>query len=259
MEAKLLMKYLLAAGCAAVLTMGAVAAPKLIVVGDSLTADRPTNAVAASWARALEKYMKPGVTIDNHAKGGASTKSFFVSGRWAKAVESVKPGDFVLIQFGGNDQKWHTPFYFEKRFADHKTAFRDYIRKFVKEVREKGGKPVLVSESVRATFDENGKLYDKVDKKGISLSCYATAMREMSEELKTEFVDMNKLTHDLLVKLGKAESLKFYVISSGKIDRKTGKPSTDTNHTVKAGAEAYARLFYEDVKKRNLAIAELFN
>ena len=91
MEAKLLMKYLLAAGCAAVLSMGAVAAPKLIVVGDSLTADRPTNAVAASWARALEKYMKPGCTIDNHAKGGASTKSFFVSGRWAKAVESVKP------------------------------------------------------------------------------------------------------------------------------------------------------------------------
>ena len=164
-------------------TLRSLAGPTLIVVGDSLTADRPTNAVAASWARALEKYMKPGVTIDNHAKGGASTKSFFVSGRWAKAVESVKPGDFVLIQFGGNDQKWHTPFYLEKRFADHKTAFRDYIRKFVKEVREKGGKPVLVSESVRATFDENGKLYDKVDKKGISLSCYATAMREMSEDL----------------------------------------------------------------------------
>ena len=81
-----------------------VAAPTLIVVGDSLTADRPTNAVAASWARALEKYMKPGCTIDNHAKGGASTKSFFVSGRWAKAVKAVKPGDYVLIQFGGNDR-----------------------------------------------------------------------------------------------------------------------------------------------------------
>ena len=233
--------------------------PTLIVVGDSLTADRPTNAVVASWARALEKYMKPGCTIDNHARGGASTKSFFVSGRWANAVKAVKPGDYVLIQFGGNDQKWHTDFYLEKRFADHKTTFRDYIRQFVKEVRAKGGKPVLVSENVRGTFDENGKLFDKVDEKGISLACYATAMRETAEELKTEFVDMNKLTHDLLVKLGKEESLKFYVISSGKIDPKTGKPSTDTNHTVKAGAEAYAKLFYEDVKKRNLEIAEIFN
>ena len=81
----------------------------------------------------------------------------------------------------------------------------------------------------------------------------------MSEELKTEFVDMNRLTHDLLAKLGKEEAHKFYVISTGWIDPKTGKPSTDTNHTIKTGAEAYAKLFYEDVKKRNLDIAELFN
>ncbi|MBR4613964.1 MAG: rhamnogalacturonan acetylesterase [Kiritimatiellae bacterium] len=234
------------------------AGPTLIVVGDSLTSDRAPDAVAASWARALEQYMKPGCTIDNHAKGGASTKSFFVSGRWANAVKAVKPGDYVLIQFGGNDQKWHTDFYLKQRFADHRTTFRDYIRRFVKEVRAKGGKPVLVSENVRGTFDESGKLFDRVDAKGISLSCYAKAMREMSEELKTEFVDMNRLTHDLLVKLGKDEALKFYVISSGTIDPKTGKPSTDTNHTVKAGAEAYARLFLEDVKKRNLGISELF-
>lgn len=235
-----------------------LAEPTLVVVGDSLTADRPANAVAASWARALEKYMKPGCTIDNHAKSGASTKSFFVSGRWAKVVEAVKPGDYVLIQFGANDQKWHTDFHREKRFADHKTTFRDYIRRFVKEARAKGGKPVLVSENVRGTFDAEGRLFDEVDAKGISLSCYVQAMREMSEELKTEFVDMNKLTHDLLSKLGKEESLKFYVISSGTTDPKTGKPSTDTTHTVKAGAEAYARLFLEDVKKRNLDVAEIF-
>ena len=260
MTGKARSRYLCIGLCLALtFTLQSFAGPTLIVVGDSLTADRPTNAVAASWARALEKYMKPGCTIDNHAKGGASTKSFHVSGRWAKAVEAVKPGDYVLIQFGGNDQKWHKPFYLEKRFADHKTTFRDYIRLFVKEVRAKGGKPVLVSENVRGTFDADGKLFDRVDKKGISLSCYAQAMREMSEELKTEFVDMNKLTHDLLVKLGKDEALKFYVISSGTIDPKTGKPSTDTNHTVKAGAEAYARLFLEDVKRRNLAIAEIFN
>ena len=260
MTGKARSRYLCIGLCLALtFTLQSFAGPTLIVVGDSLTADRPTNAVAASWARALEKYMKPGCAIDNHAKGGASTKSFHVSGRWAKVVEAVKPGDYVLIQFGGNDQKWHKPFYLEKRFADHKTTFRDYIRLFVKEVRAKGGKPVLVSENVRGTFDADGKLFDRVDKKGISLSCYAQAMREMSEELKTEFVDMNKLTHDLLVKLGKEKALKFYVISSGTIDPKTGKPSTDTSHTVKAGAEAYARLFLEDVKRRNLAVAEIFN
>ena len=235
-----------------------LAGPTLIVVGDSLTSDRPPEAVAASWARALEQYMKPGCTIDNHAKGGASTKSFLDSGRWAKAVAAVKPGDYVLIQFGANDRKRHTKFYLEKRFADHRTTFRDIIRRFVKEVREKGGKPVLVSESAAATFDENGKYFERVDARGVSVATYAKAMQELSEELKTEFVDMNKMTRDLMVKVGKDEALKFYVISTGMIDPKTGKPSKDVGHTVKAGAEAYAKLFLDDVKKRNLEISELF-
>ena len=96
------------------------AAPRLIIAGDSSTADYdPSKMPHRSWARQLEKYMKPGYVIDTHAWGGSSTKSFIVSGRWAKTVEAVKPGDYVLIQFGGNDQKWHTPFYLEKRFADH--------------------------------------------------------------------------------------------------------------------------------------------
>ena len=253
-----LVKHLLAVLCAAAISMGAAAAPTLIVVGDSLTADRSTNAVAASWARALEKYMKPGCTIDNHAKGGASTKSFFVSGRWAKAVNAVKPGDYVLIQFGGNDQKRFTPFYLEKRFADPNGLYREIIRRFVKDVREKGGKPVLVSSNVRGMFDENGKLFQKVDKEGVSLLSYAKAMRELSEELHTEFVDMNTLTFDHLSRIGKDAAMKYYVISTGWRKSMDDEPSKDTTHTIDAGAAAWAKVFVEDVKKRNLDIATIF-
>ena len=85
-----LTKHLLAALCAAAISMGAAAAPKLLVAGDSSTSDYDASKMPhRSWARALEKHMKPGVTIDNYARGGASTKSFLASGLWEKLVAAI--------------------------------------------------------------------------------------------------------------------------------------------------------------------------
>ena len=254
-----LAKHLLAALCAAAISMGAAAAPKLLVAGDSSTSDYDASKMPhRSWARALEKHMKPGITIDNYARGGASTKSFLASGLWEKLVAAIKPGDYVLIQFGGNDQKRYNQFYIEKRFADPNGLYREIVRRFVKDVREKGGKPVLVSSCVRGTFDANGKLCQRVDKWGVSLLSYAKAMKELSEELHTEFVDMNTLTYDHLSKIGKDAAMKYYVISTGWKKSMDDEPSKDTTHTIDAGADMWAKVFVEDVKKRNLDIAELF-
>ena len=231
-----------------------------LLAGDSTLDDygRKPRPPYASWGTTLEKYMKPGCKVDNYARSGASTKSFIESGRWAALVEAVKPGDFVGIQFGHNDQKWSTPFYMEKRFADPNGLFRDNVRRFVAEVRAKGGKPILMSPIVRGRFGDDGRLRDGVDSKGISLSSYAKAMQELSVELKTDYVDMNRLTHDLLEKVGKDESMKFFVISTGLVKGKDGEPSKDVTHPIVAGAEAFAKLFIDDVKARKLAVAEMF-
>ena len=231
-----------------------------LLAGDSTLDDygRKSRGPYASWGTTLEKSMKPGCKVDNYARSGASTKSFIASGQWAKLVAAIKPGDFVGIQFGHNDQKWSNPFYTEKRFADPNGLFRENMRKFVAEIRAKGGKPVLMSPIVRGTFGKDGKLRDGVDKKGISLGSYAKAMQELSVELKTEFVDMNRLTHDLLEKVGKDESMKFFVISTGYVKGKDGEPSKDVTHPIAAGAEAFAKLFIEDVKARKLEVATLF-
>ena len=196
------------------MTLACPAGATFLLAGDSTLDDygRKPRGPYASWGTVLEKSMKPGCKVDNYARSGASTKSFIASGQWEKLVAAIKPGDFVGIQFGHNDQKWSTPFYVEQRFADPNGLFRENVRKFVAEIRAKGGKPVLMSPIVRGTFGKDGKLYDSVDKKGISLGSYAKAMQELSVELKTEFVDMNRLTHDLLEKVGKDASMKFFVI-----------------------------------------------
>ena len=116
-----------------------------------------------------------------------------------------------------------------------------------------------MSPIVRGTFGKDGKLYDNPNQRGISLQSYRTAMRELSEELKTDYVDMNQMTRDLMNRIGKEESMKFFVISTGLIKGKDGEPSKDTTHPIAAGAQAFSKLFIDDVKARRLDVAELFN
>ena len=228
---------------------------KILFAGDSTLDDygRVVNPFA-SWGTTLEDFMRSGCSVDNYAKSGASTKSaksgastksFRANGYWGSLLAAIRPGDFVGIQFGHNDQKAGS------NFAAPDGLFRDNVRQFVSEVRALGGKPILLSPIVRGTFDDDGNLYETQLDNGTRLSQYATAMRELSVELGTDFVDMNALTHDLLVELGKEESAKLFAASAGK--------SGDYTHPIPAGADAFARLFIKNVKDRGLEVAALFS
>ena len=52
--------------------------------------------------------------------------------------------------------------------------------------------------------------------------------------------------------------MKFFVISTGLVKGKDGEPSKDVTHPIQAGAEAFARLFLDDVLRRRLSVAEMF-
>ena len=109
----------------------------------------------------------------------------------------------------------------------------------------------------RATFDKDGKkLLDK-DSRGVCLRSYRDAMQELSVELGCDFIDMNEMTKHLMESIGRDESYKFFVISTGLIKGKDGEPSRDTTHPVEAGAKTFAKLFVDDVKRRNLSVARL--
>lgn len=239
-----------------------VVGPTLFFAGDSTLDDRGRKAdeLYASWGTALEKFMVAGSRVDNRAKSGASTKSFIADGHWQRLIADVKPGDWVAIEFGHNDQKRSNDFYREKRWCDPKGAFRDNVRGWVAEIRAKGAKPLLLSPIVRATFDRDGKtLVDREHASdGVCLGSYREAMAELAEELKCDYVDMNGLTRAELEWLGQAEAHKYFFISTGIRKGKDGESSKDTTHPIKAGAEAFARLFLEDVMSRKLPIAALF-
>lgn len=213
-----------------------------------------------SWGTTLRDSMKAGCQVRNFAKSGDSTRNFAKTGRWANLIKQVGKGDFVGIQFGHNDQKRSNEYYLKTHWSDPKGAFRETVRGWVREVREKGATPILISPICRGTFDKSKrKLVDPVDREtGVCLGSYRDALRELSEELKCDYVDMNGLTRQLLESVGKDEAMKFFVISTGLVLGKDGEPSRDVTHPVKAGAEAFARLFIEDVRKRKLPVAEMF-
>ena len=256
------MKRLIVLAVAMTVLSGPLTGTTLFFAGDSTLDDhgRKEGLPYASWGTTLEKSMREGCQVRNFARSGASTKSFAASGLWKRLIAEVKKGDFVGIQFGHNDQKRSTKFYLEERWADPKGLFREIVRGWVAEIRARGAIPILISPICRGTFDKKGKLLTDWTHAttGVCLRSYRDAMRELSEELKCDFVDMNTMTRELMESIGREESYKFFIISTGLVKGKDGEPSRDVTHPVAKGAEAFAKLFIDDVKRRKLPVAGLF-
>lgn len=123
--------------------------PTIFMIGDSTMANKNINhgSPERGWGMVLQCYFDDGVKVDNHAVNGRSSKSFIDEGRWQKVLDLLKPGDYVFIQFGHNDEKPKAD-----RHTDPGTTFDENLRKFVRETREKGGIPVLFNCVVRRNF-----------------------------------------------------------------------------------------------------------
>ena len=114
--------------------------PTLFIIGDSTV--RNSTAGQMGWGDPLVAHFDPAkIEIINRAIGGRSSRTFLTEGRWDAVMAHLKPGDFVLIQFGHNDES--------KEKTDRYTPPNDYRRnlvRFVGEVRAirvAGGRPLL--------------------------------------------------------------------------------------------------------------------
>lgn len=218
---------------------GAAGMPTIHSAGDSTMCERKDNK-RGGWVQMLRSEVKDGVKVRNLAVGGTSTKSFIESKRWDNLIKGVKKGDFVIIQFGHNDQKKKD----EKRYAAADGAFKENLRKFISDVRAKEANPVLATSISRRAYGKDGKLTDYP-----KLRDYAEATIAVAKELDVPVIDLNTLTKDYLNEVGKEKSIELFYIFYDKKD--------NTHPTVK-GAKEIARMFIEDIKKQDLEIAKLF-
>lgn len=199
----------------------------VFMIGDSTMADKPLDKEnqERGWGQMLPLYFEGPVKIDNHAVNGRSSKSFIDEGRWEKVRGQIRPGDYVIIQFGHNDEKAKSP----DRYTVPGLTFDANLKKFVRETREKGGTPILMNSIVRRNFPANGIAAAQTDdrqktwKKGLegypaegdtlvdTHGDYRTAPRNVAEEMGVAFIDMNALTHELVQGLGKDSSKSLFM------------------------------------------------
>ena len=76
--------------------------PSIFIAGDSTAADGIPDAIG--WGRPFRAFFDPAkINVVNGARGGRSSRTFVTEGLWDRLLADVKPGDYVLIQFGHND------------------------------------------------------------------------------------------------------------------------------------------------------------
>ena len=171
-------------------TVDPVHVPTVYLVGDSTVTD-VWPGPGASWGQMLPRFFKPDVAVANHAKSGASLKSFLTELRLDKVLSGLAPGDWLMIQFGHNDQKKQWP----RTYVEADTTYRAYLHVYITEARRRGAIPVLVTSPERRNFDERNQIKD-------SLEGYPDAMRAIAREESVALIDLNAMSEAFYEALG---------------------------------------------------------
>lgn len=186
---KLTLEFLGKPGIASI-KIEAADVPTMYLVGDSTVTDQYAEP-AASWGQMLPAMLDDRVAVANHAKSGETLKSFLTGLRFEKALSTMKRGDWLLIQFGHNDQKKEWP----QTYVDAATTYPAYLRAYIEEARRRGATPILVTSPERRNFDQAGHITG-------TLTDYAEAVRRVSREDHVPLIDLNAASKDIYEALG---------------------------------------------------------
>ena len=229
----------------------------IFVIGDSTAANKDTTGgkVERGWGMMLQNCFDADyIVVDNHAVNGRSSKSFLDEGRWEKVIERIRPGDYVIIQFGHNDEKAQP-----ERHTDPGSTFDDNLARYVRETREHGGIPVLMNPVVRrnflvkapviaddellrtSTFSDGVKMVEGdtlIDTHGL----YRVAPRNVACRMNCHFIDANQITHDLEQGLGREASKKLHMWFRPGEEPSVPQGKQDNTHYNIYGAQVVADL-----------------
>lgn len=206
----------------------------LFLVGDSTVTDQATWP-GSSWGQMVTRWFGPEVAVANHAESGETLKGFLKERRWDKVLDSVRPGDYVLIEFGTNDSKDHGPqnIYpgqdFSETYAPAETTYKELLRRYVADVRGKGAFPIIASPSARR---------EEVTKP-TSLGAYAVAAMDVARERGVPGIDLNSMGVDLNVALGADGARQF----------------GDRTHHVEYGSYLQAKCIVLGIRQAKLPLA----
>jgi len=187
---KLTLEFLGEAPMVTPLTIERVDVPTVYLAGDSTVTDQRVDP-NGSWGQMLPRFFKPDIAIANHAESGETLKSFLTELRLDKILATIRPGDWLLIQFGHNDQKSQ----WTQTYVDAATTYRDYLRIYIAEARRRGAVPILITSPERLAFNGAGHIVD-------SHGAYPDAVRDVAREQQVALVDLHSMSKVFYESLG---------------------------------------------------------
>ena len=215
------------------------ASAKIHTIGDSTMADynqnEPDQKGMYGWGQVFGDYFSNGMTVKNWGDRGESARSFYRK-FWSKTKTEIKKGDYVLIQFGHNDQKSVTT-----------DVYREYLSRFICETRELGATPILVTSICRKLFEgtkisrlgriDNGKAHG-VDENDHTYD-YPYHMKKVADSLKVECLDLTTACKEYMESWGPEGCKQFF-------------PAGGSTHTNELGARVNAQLVAQLMYKANI-------
>ena len=219
---------------------------KIFMIGDStMQFNNAYSYPPTGWGQVLPIFTKPEYQIIDLAKNGRSTKSFIDEGRFKEIEEHLQKGDFIICQFGHNDEK-DDPL----RHTDPNGSYLENLAYFAAPAKEKGAHIVFATSISRRSF-KNGVCQDT--HKG-----YPQAMKKWCEENNYTCIDLNTLTLNLYNELGEEATKKFHVIFPANTYTNYPEGKTDNSHLLYEGAHMVSELFVSALAKTNDPLKNCF-
>ncbi|WP_291104626.1 MULTISPECIES: rhamnogalacturonan acetylesterase [unclassified Flavobacterium] len=215
---------------------------KVFLIGDSTMADNK-NEMAIGWGVAFPTYCDTTrITVINKARGGRSTRTFVSEKLWDAVKNQLEPGNFILIQFGHNDagaidkEKFRgslkgngdeTQEVVRDSLTETVHTFGWYMEKFIREAKEKGAIPIVLSQTPRNEWPN-----DKVERRA---DMYGAWSKEAAAKGGAYYIDLNEIVALKYETLGKEKVKAFF--------------PKDHTHTNFEGANLNALSVAESIKK----------
>jgi lysophospholipase L1-like esterase len=206
-------------------------ARQVFLVGDSTVCDQPADPYTG-WGQQLPQYLRKGLSVANYADSGESTVTYLGNPQlWATVQPQIRRGDLVLIQLAHNDK------------TTDEATYRTNLETLVAGVRDKGGKPVLVTPIVRRWFNTDGTLNNGtallVNGLGVN---HPEVIRSVATAEDVPLIDLTTKTKAVVESLGVEGSKALYLYNEKR----------DNTHTSTHGATVFAGLVRDELVAQHL-------
>lgn len=181
--------------------------------------------------------------VDDRARGGRSTRTFFQEGRWRAVYENLKKDDIVMMQFGHNDAA-------EDRTERYVTieGYKEFLRLFIDQTRSKGAVPIILTPVARNYPWVDGKLQN-------IHGLYDQAVKDIAKEMNVMLIDLNKKSMDFFTKKGEIYAAETYFMNfPAGLYQAYPEGQKDNTHFQTKGGVAVAQLVFEGMKELNTTI-----